>query len=40
MCFAFKQHKAVANVVQCNDDDDIGNYYRFLFSEGEARGSL
>jgi hypothetical protein len=40
MCFVFRQHKAVADVLQCNDDDDNGNYYFLCFSEEEARRSL
>jgi hypothetical protein len=30
MCFVFRQHKAVADVLQCNDDNDNDNYC-FLF---------
>jgi hypothetical protein len=30
MCFAFRQHKAVAGVFRCNDDDDNGNSYVFV----------
>jgi hypothetical protein len=40
MRFAFRQHSAVAEVLQCNDDDDNDNSYFLLFSEGEARRSL
>jgi hypothetical protein len=25
ICFVFRQHKAVADVLQCNDDDGNGN---------------
>jgi hypothetical protein len=39
MYFVFRQHKAVADVLQCNDDDDNGNYSLYFF-EGEARPSL
>jgi hypothetical protein len=38
--FDFRQHKAVADVLQCNDDDDNGNFYFSFFSEGEARRSV
>jgi hypothetical protein len=38
MYFVFRQHKAVADVLHCNDDDKNGNYY--LIFEGEARRSL
>jgi hypothetical protein len=37
LCFVFRQHKAVADVLQSNDDDDTGNYYILLFSEGKAK---
>jgi hypothetical protein len=40
ICFVFRQQKAVADAIQCNGDDDKGNYYLVLFSEGEARRSL
>jgi hypothetical protein len=40
MCFVFRQHKAVADVLQCNDDDVNGIYFYLYFSEGEARRSL
>jgi hypothetical protein len=41
MCFVFRQHKAVADVLQCNDNDDNGSYYFYvLLSEGDARRSL
>jgi hypothetical protein len=33
--FVFRQHKAVADLLQCSDNDDNGNSY-FFFSEGEA----
>jgi hypothetical protein len=40
MCFVFRQHKAVADVLQCNDDDVNDIYFYLYFSEGEARRSL
>jgi hypothetical protein len=35
MCF--RQHKAVADVLQCNDDDDNGSYYFFVLLSKEAQ---
>jgi hypothetical protein len=29
----FRQHKVVADVLQCKDDDENGSYYFFFFSE-------
>jgi hypothetical protein len=41
MCFVFRQHKAVADVLRCVDVDNNGKYnFLFFFSEGEARRSL
>jgi hypothetical protein len=40
MCFAFRQQKAFAIVLQCNDNDKNGNDYFILSSEGDARRSL
>jgi hypothetical protein len=37
--FCFRQHKAVADVLHCNDDNHSVSFC-FLFSEGEARRSL
>jgi hypothetical protein len=28
--FVFRQHKAVVDVLQCNDDDGIDNFYFFV----------
>jgi hypothetical protein len=40
MCFVVRQHKAVADVLQCNYDDNNGMFYFLLFSEEVARRSL
>jgi hypothetical protein len=36
--FVFRQLKAVADVLQSNDDGDNGNYSFLSFSEGNASG--
>jgi hypothetical protein len=36
--FVFRQLKAVADVLQCTDDDDNGNSSFLSFSEGKADG--
>jgi hypothetical protein len=33
MRFAFRQHRAIADVLRRNDDGDKGNYCFWLFSE-------
>jgi hypothetical protein len=32
MCSVFRQHKAVADVLQCIDDDDNGKYCSLFIS--------
>jgi hypothetical protein len=36
MCLVFRQHKAVDDVLWCNDDDDKDNYYFLLFFSNAA----